>query len=65
MSTETASKKYVYARKMAGHRNPVKNPGPPNRKQAARLSRRIADYATMMQSSKAPDGAFHQPGSMQ
>jgi hypothetical protein len=66
MSTETASKSY----KHRGRAGKVPNPGPANRKQAARLESRIKDYAAMMnnstgRASKAPFGAFHQPGSMQ
>jgi hypothetical protein len=67
MSTETASKSW----KKRGRR-PLVAIGPrglkANRKAAARLGSRIADYARMMSdstghASKSPDGTFHQPGS--
>lgn len=46
--------------------NPVKA-GPPNRKAALRLARRIYDYSRMIEDKdfKAPQGAYHRPGSMQ
>jgi hypothetical protein len=63
MSTATASKTY---RKQNKRPNPVKA-GPPNRKQAANLERRMKDYAAMVNQVawKAPEGAFHRPGSNQ
>jgi hypothetical protein len=63
MSTKTASKSYEHR----GRRpNPVKNPGPPNRKIKAKLDARVRDYAAMVSrvDFKAPDGAYHRPGSM-
>jgi hypothetical protein len=64
MSTATASKTY---RKQNKRPNPVKNPGTPNRKQAARLDARMKDYAAMVNRAgfQAPEGAFHRPGSFQ
>lgn len=61
MSSETASKKY---RQLHKRSNPVKHGGP-NRKQAARLERRLKDYAAMVNQVgwKAPEGSFHRPGS--
>lgn len=64
MSSKTASKSYEHR----GRRpNPVKNHGSPNRKAAAKLARRMADYVAMTAGwgTKAPpEGAFHRPGSM-
>lgn len=63
MSAETASKKYTSRRP-----NPVKNPGPPDRKAHAKLSARIGDYARMMSdpANRTKDmSGFKRPGSMQ
>lgn len=64
MSSETASKKYRQQHKRP---NPVKNPGPPHRKIAAKLDARVKDYAAMVEkhAGKVPMGAFHMPGSRQ
>lgn len=63
MSTATASKSYPKRGHIA---NPVKNPGSPGRKQHARLSRRIGDYARMMETAGNKDmTGYHKPGSMQ
>jgi hypothetical protein len=61
MSNETASKKY---RQLHKRPNPVKNPGPPDRKAHAKLSIRIKDYADTVARLKNPEG-YHKPGSMQ
>lgn len=70
MSSKTASKKY----EKRGSSNPVKNPGPPDRKAAARLEVRLKDYGIMMnkrnseaskRETRKEGGGFHRPGSMQ
>lgn len=64
MSTESSSKKNRRGQKY----NPVKNHGPANRKAAAKLARRKADYVAMTAGwgTKAPpEGSYHRPGSMQ
>lgn len=63
MSTESASKKNRRGQRF----NPVKNKGPANRKILQRLHTRLQDYKAMTDRSdfKAPEGAFHRPGSMQ
>ncbi len=46
--------------------NPVKNPGPPNRKAKARLDARVKDYYNMLDSGKSEKYlGYHKPGSMQ
>lgn len=64
MSTATASKSYP---KRGQARNPVKNPGAPDRKAHAKLSARIGDYARMVEKSTAAISyeGYHKPGSMQ
>lgn len=68
MSTKTASKKW----EGRGGHNPVRNPGPPDRKAHAKLGARIGDYSRMMEAkntqslhSRKETGGFHKPGSMQ
>ena len=63
MSTKTASKSYPFR----GGYNPVSNPGAPDRKAKKKLDARVEDYAKMVsgQGWRAPDGAYHQSGSMQ
>jgi hypothetical protein len=50
----------------AGMFNKPEGESAPNRKAAARLRRRVADYVTMVgrHDFKAPLGAYHKPGSM-
>lgn len=62
MSTATASKTY---RKIHKRPNPVKNPGPPNRKAKAKLDARVRDYGLMVADSKKNWDGYHRPGSMQ
>lgn len=63
--------------KRTGKPNPVKNPGPPDRKAAAKLGSRIADYQKMLgegvawyagrsgPAKRVDSGGYHRPGSMQ
>lgn len=67
MSSATASKKYPGRGKL---KNPVKNPGPVNRKLKKKLDIRVHDFAVMMGTknpqsthSRKETGGFHQPGS--
>ena len=63
MSTATASKSYTKRGQM---RNPVKNPGAPDRKAHSKLSARIGDYARMLGAASNKDySGYHKPGSMQ
>lgn len=50
----------------AGMFNKPPGESAPNRKMAARLRRRVSDYAAMVahHDFKAPYGAYHKPGSM-
>lgn len=50
----------------AGMFNKPTGESAPNRKMAARLRRRVADYTAMIGRGdfKAPYGAYHKPGSM-
>ncbi|MNV33529.1 hypothetical protein D3C71_1248990 [compost metagenome] len=47
-------------------KNPVANPGPPDRKASDQLSARIGDHARMLAGAKASDNydGYHKPGSM-
>lgn len=63
MSTATASKTY---RKIHKRPNPVKNPGPPNRKAKAKLDARVRDYGLMVSAGLSSKWiGYHRPGSMQ